>query len=262
VSTIDDRGGQAAGRRAVIVWARRLSFALPAVVLFSAASPAIAQRTPRGFLPALAIVGGALLVLSLGRAVRGLRHGPRRPSLGLVVLAIATVLFVVLPLARLVYMLAPAAAGAPRILTGFGDWRGAEGYPLLRPHRGIDIKGRVGDDVIAAAEGQVTVARDSGDLCGLIVVVVHDPHGYRTIYCHLSEMAVRAGDTVARGQRLGALGTTGQRAWPGYEHVHLELQRGRDPDDLHDPLARIAGCFDDKAAYPADRLALTYPVRC
>ena len=181
MSTIDGGGGPPADRRAVIAWARRLSFALPAVILLSAASPAIAQRTPRGLLPALAIVGGALLVLSLGRAVRDLYHGPRRPGLGLVVLAIATMLFAVLPLARLVYMLAPAAAGAPRILTGFGDWRGAEGYPLLRPHRGIDIKGRVGDDVIAAAEGRVTVARDSGDLCGLIVVVVHDPHGYRTI---------------------------------------------------------------------------------
>ena len=232
------------------------------MVLFSAASPAIAQRTPRALCPALAIVGGALLALFLVRAVRQLRRGAHRPGLGLLVLAIATVLFAVLPLARLVYLLAPAAARSPRILTGFGDWRGAEGYPLLKPHRGLDIKGRVGDDVLAAAEGRITVARDSGDLCGLIVVVVHDPHGYRTIYCHLSGLAVHAGDTVARGQRLGTLGTTGQRAWPGYEHVHLELQRGRDPDDLHDPLARIVGCFDDKAAYPADRLALTYPVRC
>jgi hypothetical protein len=44
--------------------------------------------------------------------------------------------------------------------------------------------------------------------------------------------------------------------------VHLELQRGQDRDDLHDPLTRIAGCFDETAAYPTDRLALTYPVRC
>ena len=61
---------------------------------------------------------------------------------------------------------------------------------------------------------------------------------------------------------LGALGTTGQRAWPGYEHVHLELQRGADPKDLHDPLSRMVGCFDASARYPADRLVLTYPVPC
>jgi murein DD-endopeptidase MepM/ murein hydrolase activator NlpD len=76
------------------------------------------------------------------------------------------------------------AGGAPRILAGFGDWRGAEGYPRLDPHRGIDVLGRVGSDVLAAAAGRVVVARDSQDLCGLIVVVVHDPHGYRTVYCH------------------------------------------------------------------------------
>jgi murein DD-endopeptidase MepM/ murein hydrolase activator NlpD len=159
-------------------------------------------------------------------------------------------------------MMAPSAGGAPRILAGFGDWRGAEGYPRLDPHRGIDVLGRVGSDVLAAAAGRVVVARDSQDLCGLIVVVVHDPHGYRTVYCHLAAIAVTVGEGVTRGQRLGALGTSGQRAWPGYEHVHLELQRGTDPRDLHDPVPRMVGCFDAAAAYPADRLALTYPVPC
>lgn len=53
-----------------------------------------------------------------------------------------------------------------------------------------------------------------------------------------------------------------QRAWPGYEHVHLELQRGTDPKDLHDPISRMVGRFDPATRYPADRLALTYPVPC
>jgi murein DD-endopeptidase MepM/ murein hydrolase activator NlpD len=234
-----------------------------AVALFmGASSPAIAQRTPRFLFPGLAIAGAALLVLSVLRAARDYRRGARRPTAGLAITAIATLLFVVLPLARFVYMMAPAAAGAPRILTAFGDWRGAEGYPRLDPHRGIDIKGRIGTDVLAAAEGRVTAARDTQDLCGLIVAVVHDPHGFRTIYCHLAVIAVKVGESVARGQRIGALGTSGQRAWPGYEHVHLELQRGADPKDLHDPVPRIVGCFDATARYPADRLALTYPVPC
>ncbi len=116
--------------------------------------------------------------------------------------------------------------------------------------------------MLAAADGRITVARDRQDLCGLIVVVVHDPHGYRTIYCHLATIAVKVGDPVTRGQRIGTLGTTGQRAWPGYEHVHLELQRGADPQDLHDPLQRMVGCFDASARYPVDRLVLTYPVPC
>jgi murein DD-endopeptidase MepM/ murein hydrolase activator NlpD len=244
---------------------RRLRWlALPVAValLMGASSPAIAQRSPRFLFPALAIAGAALLVRALIRAARDRRRGVPRPTLELVVLAIATLLFAVLPSARFVYMMAPAASGAPRILAGFGDWRGAEGYPRLDLHRGIDIKGRLGRDVLAAAEGRVTVARDSQDLCGLIVVVVHDPHGYRTVYCHLATITAKVGDTVTRGQPIGVLGTTGQRAWPGYEHVHLELQRGADPRDLHDPLERMVGCFDPSARYPSDRLTLTYPVPC
>jgi len=243
-------------------WPRWLVLPVAVALFVGASSPAIAQRTPRFLFPGLAIAGAALLVLSVIRAARDYRRGVRRPPVGLAVTAVATVLFAVLPFARFVYMMAPSAGGAPRILAGFGDWRGSEGYPRLDPHRGIDVKGRVGGDVLAAAEGRVTVARDNQDLCGLIVVVVHDPHGYRTVYCHLAVIAVKVGETVARGQRIGALGTSGQRAWPGYEHVHLELQRGADPKDLHDPVPRLVGCFDATARYPADRLALTYPVPC
>src|SRR5207245_5983309 len=93
----------------------------------------------------------------------------------------------------------------------------AEGYPRLSPHRGIDFSGKTGADVLAAADGHVTVAEDSRDLCGLKVVIVHEPYGYLTIYCHFSAIAVQPGEMVKRGQRIGALGTTGQRAWPGYE---------------------------------------------
>lgn len=45
-------------------------------------------------------------------------------------------------------------------------------------HRGLDVAGRVGADTLAAAPGRVTVARDSGGLCGLIVAIDHEPHGY------------------------------------------------------------------------------------
>jgi len=85
----------------------------------------------------------------------------------------------------------------------------------------------------------------------LIVVIDHD-HGHRTVYCHFSEIAVRVGDSVKRGQRIGAVGTSGQRAWPGFEHVHLEVQRGRDVNAIEDPLPRLVGCFDRTKLYPAD----------
>ena len=157
----------------MIGWLRWLALPIAVAVFVGASSPRIAQRTPRFLFPAFASLGAALLVLSLIQAARDLRSGARRPAVGLAVLAVATLLFAVLPFARFAYMMAPSAGGAPRILTGFGDRRGAEGYPLLDPHRGSDVKGRVGTDVLAAAEGRVTV-RDNQDLCGLMVVVPAD----------------------------------------------------------------------------------------
>ena len=115
--------------------------------------------------------------------------------------------------------------------------------------------------MLAAAAGRVSVARDNGGLCGLIVVLDHEPP-YRTVYCHLSEIAVRVGEGVTRGQRIGAAGTSGQRAAPGFEHVHLEVQLGRDINAIEDPLPRIVGCFDETQQYTAARLVLTYPVKC
>ena len=256
--------GVAAERSAI---GRALWIALPVAVLLAAASsPAIAQRVPRFLFPALAALGGALLGRSLLRSLVRLARAPaparRTRIVPVVVRGVAALFFLILPLARLVYVLLPSTGREPKILAGFGDWRGSEGYPRLDAHRGIDVAGRPGVDVLAAAGGRVTVARDSHDLCGLIVVVDHEPHGYRTIYCHLSTFSVTPGQTVVRGQPLGTLGTSGQRAWPGYEHVHLELQRGNDPSDLHDPLSRMAGCFDEARPYPTDHLVLTYPVRC
>jgi murein DD-endopeptidase MepM/ murein hydrolase activator NlpD len=221
---------------------------------------------PRFLFPAVAVAGAALvlrsLVRALARSARRDRREGRLELLPVVANLVAAVVLVVLPFTRLVGVIAASRDRAPRVLAGFGDWLGGEGYPRLSAHRGVDIAGRIGAAVLAVADGRVTVARDSHDLCGLIVVIDHDPHGYRTIYCHFSVISVRPGERVTRGQRIGAIGTSGQRAWPGYEHVHLELQRGRDVQAVEDPVPRIVGCFDATVSYPTDRLVLTHPVTC
>jgi murein DD-endopeptidase MepM/ murein hydrolase activator NlpD len=261
--TVTDPSG---GRRATTGW--MLSLGLPAAVLVfaGASSPFVSQRVPRFVFPALAAVGAAAVlfsfVASLIRFARRFRRDGRYALFPVLVNAVAVTFLAVLPLTRMVGVMASAGSGAPRILAGFGDWFGGEGYPRPSPHRGIDVAGRIGADVLAAADGRVVVARDNGDLCGLIIVIVHDPYDYRTVYCHSSTIAVKPGDTVKRGQRIGAIGTTGQRAWPGYEHVHLELQRGVSSADIENPARRIVGCFHEAQRYPTDRLVLTYPVKC
>jgi murein DD-endopeptidase MepM/ murein hydrolase activator NlpD len=243
-----------------------LGLPLAVLVFAGASSPWVSQRVPRFLFPAVAVGGAGLAVFafvsSLVRFARRYRSEGRLRIGSVVVNALAMLLLVVLPLTRLVGLVLGSGERAPRVLAGFGDWLGGEGYPRPSPHRGVDFAGRVGAEVLAAAGGRVTVARDSRDLCGLIVVIVHDPHGYRTVYCHSSAIAVRPGELVTRGQPIGTLGTTGQRAWPGFEHVHLELQRGGDSRDVEDPVPRMVGCFDGGTAYPADRLVLTYPVKC
>jgi murein DD-endopeptidase MepM/ murein hydrolase activator NlpD len=228
---------------------RILRFGLPMAVLvvMGAHTPWIAQRVPRFTFPTVAAAGAAVIVLSfvnsLVQFVRRRRVEGRVRFFPVVVNVVALVFLVLLPLTHLLRAMTVSGDGAPRIHAGFGDWLGSEGYPRLSPHRGVDIGGRTGGDVLAAADGRVTVARDNQDLCGLIVVIDHDPYGLRTVYCHFSEVAVRIGDSVQRGQRIGAVGTSGQHAWPGFEHVHLELQRGRDVNAIEDPLPRIVGCF-------------------
>ncbi len=247
---------------------RTLWLALPAAVLVfvGASSPWVAQRTPRFLFPALAAVGAALAVFSFVRSllqlVRRYRNEGRLQLFPVVVNVVAMLVLVVWPATHLLRAMTASGDGTPRVLAGFGDWHGSEGYPRPSPHRGLDVAAGLGADVLAAADGRVAVARDNRDLCGLIVVIDHDPHGYRTVYCHFSVIAVQPGDRVTRGQRIGAVGTSGQRAWPGFEHVHLELQRGRDMKNIEDPLPRIVGCFDGTKLYPADRLVLTYPVKC
>lgn len=247
-------------------WPTLLILALPALAIAAGASPSIAHGLPGFFFPAVALVGGVAATTGLVRALRRLGRRDRlqrgADALRLGMLLLAFVFLAILPLVRLIGVLTAPSTGSPYILAGFGDWIGGEGYPHPGRHRGIDVKGVVGSDVLAAADGRVVLARDEGDLCGLIAVIVHDPHGYRTIYCHSASLLVRPGDDVRRGQRIATLGTTGQRAWPGYEHVHLELHRGTDRNDVEDPMRRMAGCFDAAASYPTDRLVLTYPVAC
>lgn len=103
---------------------------------------------------------------------------------------------------------------------------GSRRHPVTgRPdfHYGIDIAGIPGTPVLAAADGTVILAGRQGNY-GLLVVVDHG-YGLRTLYAHLSRIVVRPGQRVVKGQRIGALGSTGLSTGP---HLHYEVHvRGR-----------------------------------
>ena len=101
-------------------------------------------------------------------------------------------------------------------------------------HRGIDIAGAVGATVVAAASGEVLYAGTAGS-SGLTVSVRTGDGRYDTSYLHLSSTAVREGDRVAAGQRLGAVGITGTRS-AAAAHLHFGVRDAGSRHAYHDPL--------------------------
>ncbi len=88
-------------------------------------------------------------------------------------------------------------------------------------HKGVDIVAPLGTQVRAAADGLVT---GSGRLAGY-GKMVNLAHGYglSTRYGHLSEILVRPGQRVHRGDVIGRVGSTGRSSGP---HLHYEVLRG------------------------------------
>ncbi|MFP5304952.1 MAG: M23 family metallopeptidase [Gammaproteobacteria bacterium] len=88
----------------------------------------------------------------------------------------------------------------------------------LTRHMGIDFAGRAGSDVLSVAAGIVTEA-GSRDGYGNLVEINHG-NGYTTRYGHNSQILVKPGDKVAKGQRIAKMGSTGRSTGP---HVHFEV---------------------------------------
>ena len=85
-------------------------------------------------------------------------------------------------------------------------------------HNAIDIPAPTGDAADAVAAGRAAFAGRAGD-CGLAVFIDH-AGGWRSHYCHLSQLRVLAGEAVAQGQRIGDVGVSGVADGP---HLHINL---------------------------------------
>ena len=86
-------------------------------------------------------------------------------------------------------------------------------------HTGVDICNKKGTPIYAAESGKVIFASYSGGYGNLVKIDHGD--GLHTWYAHMSKFSVKVGDSVSKGQQVGAIGTTGRTTGP---HLHFEVR--------------------------------------
>jgi murein DD-endopeptidase MepM/ murein hydrolase activator NlpD len=89
-----------------------------------------------------------------------------------------------------------------------------------RMHKGVDIAGKEGAEILAVADGIVTWSGERKGY-GNLVEIDHGT-GYVTRYGHNKQQLVKFGDTVRKGQAIALIGSTGRSTGP---HVHVEVMK-------------------------------------
>jgi murein DD-endopeptidase MepM/ murein hydrolase activator NlpD len=136
-------------------------------------------------------------------------------------------------------VLASTPSGMP-LIGGFSDGYGWRNDPFTGApefHKGLDIVAHAGTLVRSTADGLVTrVDRENG--YGRMAQISHG-FGLGTLYGHMSEVLVKPGQRIRRGDPVGRVGSTGRSTGP---HLHYEVFKGGRSVDprpyLTDPRAR------------------------
>jgi lipoprotein NlpD len=87
--------------------------------------------------------------------------------------------------------------------------------------KGIDIDGKPGDPIVAAAPGHVTYIGSGIPGMGKLVVLKHD-NGFITVYGHNRNILVKEKQAVARGQQIAELGSTDSER----PKLHFQIRKG------------------------------------
>jgi murein DD-endopeptidase MepM/ murein hydrolase activator NlpD len=122
-----------------------------------------------------------------------------------------------------------------RLTARFGGQRILNGEPK-RPHYGDDLAAPVGTPVVAPAAGVVSFAETGLHYEGGLIMIDHG-QGLLSLYLHLSRIDVMQGQSVVRGQTIGAVGMEGRatgphlcwRAWWRGRHLDPMLLVGAGP---------------------------------
>lgn len=130
--------------------------------------------------------------------------------------------------------------------TSSGNYSGSSSYPVyagyyMRPiigglktqglhgHNGIDFASSYGSNILAAADGQVIIARSGWNGGYGTYVVIKHGNGTQTLYGHLSGLNVSSGQYVKQGQVIGFMGNSGSVKGKTGIHLHFEVRGARNP---------------------------------
>jgi murein DD-endopeptidase MepM/ murein hydrolase activator NlpD len=92
-------------------------------------------------------------------------------------------------------------------------------FQTLQKHNGVDYAAPTGTPAMSIGDGVVEFAGVQGGF-GNVVIVRHNAK-HTTTYAHLSRIHVRKGQTIQKGQPIGAVGSTG---WSTGPHLHFEFR--------------------------------------
>ncbi len=112
---------------------------------------------------------------------------------------------------------------AHRYTSGFGVRRDPKNG-RHRQHNGADFASASGTPIYATGEGVVVEAGWHSGF-GRMVKIRHG-FGYSTLYAHMRKLRVKKGDRVARGDRIGDMGSSGRSTGT---HLHYEIRVGGKP---------------------------------
>lgn len=98
---------------------------------------------------------------------------------------------------------------------------------------GLNIKAREGEPVRASADGVAVYADDEIKAFGKMAIIQHSG-GYLSAYAHASELVIKKGDQIVKGQLIGFVGKTGNVSEP---QLHYSIRKDKTPVD---PMSLLA----------------------
>ena len=130
-------------------------------------------------------------------------------------------------------------------ITGvYGSRRVLNGEPR-NPHYGIDIAAPAGTPVLAPAPGQITLAHPNMYYTGATIILDHG-YGVSSTFLHLQDIGVTVGQTVAAGEQIGRVGSSGRSTGPHLDWRMNWFDVRVDPSLLAGPMPATPGTEEDQ----------------